>query len=233
MSKRVLMVLTSTGIIPGTDIPVGWYLPELAHPFFRFKSQGYSIEIASIAGGDTVVTPASLNMEDEENKLFWETEEFKNLTLNTKKLSDCNSDDYDILFFVGGFGTMWDFPFDSSVNRLGQEIYEKGGVLGAVCHGPIAYSNIKLSNGEYLIKGKDVAGFTNQEEEMAGLLAHLPVHEGLGRSCEDVLSAIGGNYSKTSPWGAHVAGGDRVFSGQNPASAGPTADAIIAAVAAL
>lgn len=127
---------------------------------------------------------------------------------------------------------MWDFPYDTYLATLAQEVYEKGGLVGAVCHGPIALANVKLSNGDYLIAGKEVAAFCNEEEEMAGLVSHLPEHAGLGRTCEDIFRARGAKYTKGAAWGAHIAVADRVFTGQNPASAGPVADAIIQALSA-
>ncbi|RYH27822.1 type 1 glutamine amidotransferase domain-containing protein [archaeon] len=230
MAKRVLMVLTNHGGVEGTDVKTGWYLPECAHPYHRFSKAGYNIDFASIKGGACPVTPSSLDMNDAENREFWESAESRAYTENTKVLSDLNAADYDLVFFVGGFGTMWDFPFDNNLASFAQRVYETGGVVGAVCHGPIALANVKLSNGDYLVKGKEVAAFCNEEEAVAGLVSQLPEHKGLGRTCEDILSARGALYTKAAPWTAHVASSERLFTGQNPASAGPVADAIIAAL---
>ena len=125
---------------------------------------------------------------------------------------------------------MWDFPFDENLARIAARIYERGGVVGAVCHGPIALANIKLSNGQHLIQDKEVAGFCNEEEAIMQLVDYLPVHPGAGRSCEDVLTARGGRYTKGPAWSVHVAAAERLFTGQNPASAGPVADRIVAAL---
>lgn len=230
MAKKVLMVLTNHGTIEGTETNTGWYLPECAHPYTRFKNAGFDITMASIKGGACPVAQASLDMNDAENKAFWETPETKSLTENTKILSECNANDYDLVFYVGGFGTMWDFPFDDTVANMTKTVYEKGGFVGSVCHGPIALANVKLSNGEYLVKGKNVAGFCNEEEEVCGLLDKLPVHDGAGRTCEEVLIARGGVYTKAAAWQPHVVSSERLFSGQNPASAGPVGDALVAAL---
>ncbi|CAH1778074.1 unnamed protein product, partial [Owenia fusiformis] len=163
--KSILVVLTSNDKLGNTGKPSGWYLPELAHPYFAFKSAGLKIQLASPKGGEAPLDPGSINLDDAENKLFWETAETKSLTQNTKKLSDCRSADYDAIFFVGGFGTMWDFPDDPDVQRLSAEIYDKGGVVSAVCHGPVALVNVRLTDGSYLVKGKGVAGFCNEEED--------------------------------------------------------------------
>lgn len=127
----------------------------------------------------------------------------------------------------------WDFPLDENVQRLQREVYEKGGIVGAVCHGPIALANTKLSSGELLIAGKEVAGFTEEEEAVAGIKGHLPMHEGAGQSCEEVLLARGGKYTKGPAWGSHVVVDSRIITGQNPASAAGVGDAIVVAAANL
>jgi len=231
MTKRILMVLTSIGQIPGTERKCGWFLPELAHPYLRFIKAGYVVEICSINGGVAPISPDSIDLKDTENKEFWEHPTTRALTENTRSLASYSGADFDCVFFVGGLGVMWDFPFDLSVDRVGREVYEHGGIIGSVCHGPIALANIKNSSGEPIVRGKQVAGFTNEEEVFIKADDHYPVHPGGGKSCEDVLSAglIGGIYSKTSAFGVHVTSDSRVISGQNPASAGPTAEAIIVA----
>ena len=204
------MVLTNHGIVDGTEAVTGWYLPEMAHPFFKFKGAGFHVDVCSVNGGDTTCTPASIDLSDEQNKQFYETPELIALTKGTASLSSYDSSKYDCVFFVGGFGTMWDFPNSEDVQRMGREVYERGGVVGAVCHGPIALVNITLSDGSYLVAGKDVAGFTNDEESVCGMMDHLPKHEGGLQTCEDLLAARGGNYSKADAWSSHVAGaGDR------------------------
>mmetsp|Transcript_2947 Transcript_2947/g.3159 ORF Transcript_2947/g.3159 Transcript_2947/m.3159 type:complete len:235 (+) Transcript_2947:313-1017(+) len=229
MTKRVLMVLTNHGVVEGTDKPTGWYLPECTHPYTRFKQAGYHIEFASIKGGVCPITPSSLDnlAADPESKEFWENPETRALTENTQVLSTVNPSNYDIIFFVGGIGTMWDFPFDSKLAEIAATIYENGGVVSAVCHGPIALANVRLSNGEYLVKDKEVAAFCNEEEDFTGYLSLLPEHDNGLKRCEDILLARGARYTKTGPWGVHVASTDRLFTGQNPASAGPVAARIV------
>ena len=140
-AKRVLMVLTNAGSFPGgEDGSAGWYLPECAHPYARFVNAGFTIEFASPTGGVTTVCKASVDLTDAENKAFWENNDLIALTQNTKVLSECIETDYDILFFVGGFGVMFDFPLDASVQRLAREFHESDKIVGAVCHGPIAFA---------------------------------------------------------------------------------------------
>lgn len=233
MVKKVVMVLTNHGNVEGHENKnTGWYLPECAHPYYRFVHAGYEVEFASILGGLCPVSQSSLDMNDAENKSFWETESTKQLTENTKKLADVDLTTADIIFYVGGFGTMWDFPFHEVIATSAKQVYEQGGIVGAVCHGPIALANVTLSNGQYLVANQPVTAFSNEEETyVKDLSDFLPEHVGLGRTCEDVLSARGGKYSKAAgAWGCHVCVGDRLFTGQNPASAAAVATAIVEAV---
>ena len=114
------------------------------------------------------------------------------------------------------------------LDKVGREVYEKNGIIAAVCHGPIALANIHSSNGELLVKGNNVAGFCNEEEEVAGMLDVMPLHEGKGKTCEDVLNNLGAKHTKASAWSPHVVCDSRICTGQNPASAAPLAEAIIA-----
>tara|TARA_R110002050_G_scaffold261943_1_gene402151 strand:+ start:844 stop:1527 length:684 start_codon:yes stop_codon:yes gene_type:complete len=222
------MVLSSNSGIPGSDREeYGWYLPECAHPYLRFKEEGYKIDIASVLGGKTTVCPTSVDLKDEDNKKFWECEETRKLIEQSLPLSDCNGKDYDAVFYVGGFGTMWDFPNDENVQRVAREVYEHGGVVSAVCHGPIALANVKLANGDYLVKGMNMTAFTNEEEDQIGVLDLLPNHEGAGKTCEDVLQARGANFLKSSAWHANALSDGRLCTGQNPASAKLVAEKVI------
>jgi len=117
-----------------------------------------------------------------------------------------------------GMGTMWDFPFSPAVDRVGREVYEKGGIVGAVCHGPIALANIKLSDGSYLVAGKKVAGFTDEEEAIAGIVDTFPVHEGGHKTIKQILTALGAHHSQADTWQPYVQIDSRVYTGQNPAS---------------
>ena len=222
---KVLLVLTSHNKLGDTDQVTGWYLPEAAHPYHHLKKAGFDIEFASPKGGVAPLDPASIDLTDEQNKAFWEGEG-KGLTENTKKLSECKVEDYDLVLFVGGFGVMWDFPDDPDVQRLAVGIYEKGGITSAVCHGPYALVNCKLSNGEYLVAGQDVTGFTNAEEDYMQRREIVPF---LG---EDKLVKRGGNFKDGGVFQPMVciARGGRLITGQNPPSAGPLGEALVKAM---
>jgi len=144
------------------------------------------------------------------------------------KLSDCQTADFDAIFFVGGLGTMWDFPDDPDVHRLVKEFYESGKIVSAVCHGPSALINVKLSNGDFLIKGQEISVFTNDEE------AYMKYTNVVPFLCEDRIKENGGTHVKAADvFGVHVAisgNGGRIITGQNPPSAKATGDAIVAAM---
>ena len=120
---------------------------------------------------------------------------------------------YDAIFYAGGHGTMWDFPNDKQLAKIASAIYEQGGVVGAVCHGPAGLINIKLSDGTYLVAGKTVAAFTNEEEGAVGLSEVVPF------LLESSLSERGAVHTKAANFQPHVMVSDRLVTGQNPASA--------------
>jgi len=224
----MLMVYTSNDKLGDTGDKTGWYLPEAAHPYAAFKAAGFDITHASIKGGVAPLDKDSLDLTDAENKTFWEEPgEGKKLTETTVKLSDCKSADFDAIFFVGGFGTMWDFPDDPDVQRLVKELYESGKIVSAVCHGPCALVNVKLTNGDFLIKGQEIAVFTNDEEDYVKRRDVIPF------LCEDRLKENGGTHKAAGVFEVSVAvsgDGGRLITGQNPPSAKATADAIVAAL---
>lgn len=223
-AKRVLMVLTSADASGcGGEGSGGFFLSELVHPFDKFTAAGHAVTIASIAGGACHVAAGSLgeSFYDEACKAFWEGPN-KELTQTTKALEEYAGADFDVLFFVGGFGTMTDFTNSPAVARLGKEVYENNGSVAAVCHGPSALVNITLSDGTYLVAGKTLTAFTNEEEAQFGSLA-LP-----DGSCEDLLKARGAVFEGGTAWSSTVKASERVFTGQNPASAGALAEAVIA-----
>lgn len=218
------MVLTSADASGcGGEGSGGFFLAELVHPFDKFSAAGHTVTICSIAGGPCHVAAGSLvaPFYDDSCRAFWEGVH-KELTQTTKSLDAYTGTDFDVLFFVGGFGTMTDFTNNSAVARVGREVYESSGSVAAVCHGPSALVNIKLTDGTYLVAGKTLTAFTNEEEAQFG---SLPLPDG---SCEDLLKSRGAVFEGGAAWSSTVKQSDRVFTGQNPASAGALAEAIIA-----
>jgi putative intracellular protease/amidase len=223
-NTKVLMVVTNSSH--------GWYWAEFAHPYIEFKGAGWKIDIASCAGGSTTCDPSSIEIEviekdPVEKALFGRLNE---LMSNTFDLSKIDAKNYQIIFFVGGFGAMWDYPFSSAVANVTRDCYENGGTVSGVCHGPIFLANVKLSDGSYLIKGKEFTAFSDEEENFietnykVGKLSNYPMHEGKFRTCHEVLSDRGG-IAKQSTDGVFkpcvVYTDPRLVTGQNPSSAKP------------
>ncbi|GAB7366190.1 hypothetical protein MBLNU230_g7750t1 [Neophaeotheca triangularis] len=211
-----------------TGNPTGWYLPEFAHPYYKMEGKA-DMTIASPKGGEAPLDPSSVEMfkEDAEAQKFLNEKE--SLWKNTQKLSNFvgKAKDFDAVFYVGGHGPMFDLATDSQSQELIREFYDQGKVVSAVCHGPAALANVKLSDGSYLINGQEVTGFTNTEEDQVGLSAAMPF------PLETKLQENGGKFIKADPWAAKVvsSGKDgKLITGQNPASAAPIGDAILKAI---
>ena len=134
--------------------------------------------------------------------------------------------DYDAVFFAGGHGTMWDFPDDATLSRVAAEIYEAGGVVGAVCHGPAGLVNLRRSNGEYLVDGKTVSAFTNAEEVAVGLTDVVPF------LLETRLAERGATVITAPNFAAHHEVSERLVTGQNPASAAGVAERMVTLIRA-
>ncbi|KAM7430553.1 hypothetical protein ABFA07_018743 [Porites harrisoni] len=220
----VLMVLTSHEDMGNTGKKTGWYLPELAHPYHVFKTAGYNMTFVSPKGGKAPLDPSSLEAfkNDTICQDFLADKEAMNLVDNTNAITSIKAADYDVVFCVGGHGPMFDLPNNDDVNKAIATIYEKGGIAAAVCHGPAGIVNTKLSNGDYLIKGKKVTGFTNAEEEAVKLVEAMPF------LLETKLKENGAQFEKApNMFEVCVCASDRVVTGQNPASATPMAEKIV------
>jgi putative intracellular protease/amidase len=182
--------------------------------------------IASPAGGEAPLDPASIEMfkSDAGSVAFLQK---KHLWENTAKLSTFlgKADEFDAIFFPGGHGPMFDLAGDATSQKLIAEFAEKGKVVSAVCHGPAALVNVKLSNGKHLLEGKKVTGFTNVEEEQVGLTKVVPF------LLEDALKQAGATVEKAAePWGEKVVVDGKLVTGQNPASSKAVGEAIVKAL---
>jgi len=216
---KVLFVLTSVDKLGDSDKKTGIWLSELTHPYYEFINNKFDVEIVSIKGGKAPIDNASFDMTDEENKKF--IEENKALLDATKSIEAVNAKDYKIIYFVGGHGTMWDFPDNLKVQEITKNIYENEGYVAAVCHGPSALVNVKLSDGTYLIDNKRMAAFSNSEEKTLKLDNIVPF------SLEDKIIDRGAEYSRGEDWSEYVVEDRRLITGQNPASAKKIATIII------
>ncbi|KAI9876831.1 MAG: hypothetical protein M1830_005507 [Pleopsidium flavum] len=224
---KVLFVLTSHNKMGNTGKPTGWYLPEFAHPY-NVLAPHTQIIVASPAGGEAPLDPSSIDKSDQQSMEFLNNQQ--SLFKNTEKLSKFvgHAKDFDAIFFVGGHGPMFDLATDQTSHQLIREFYEHNRIVSAVCHGPAALVNAKLSDGSYLIANAPVTGFSNAEEDAVNLTSAMPF------KLEDELNKnSGGKFEKaTEPWGVKVvvAKGGRLITGQNPASAGAVGEAIYEAI---
>ena len=219
MEKKVLFVVTSHDKKGSTNEPTGFYLSEVSHPWDVLKNAGYEIDFVSPKGGKAPVD--GLNLNDETNRLFWDDAVYHNKIENTMKPSKVNPKNYVAVYYAGGHGTMWDFPENKEIALIAAKIYENNGVVGAVCHGPAGLVNIKLSNGKYLVDGKKVNAFTNEEEIAVKLENVVPF------MLETKLIERGAKFEKSGMWQAHVAIDQRLVTGQNPQSAKGVGEAIL------
>ena len=211
--KKILCVVTSNNVKGATGIPTGFWLSELTHPLEKFVSAGISYELASIKGGKPPIDSDSLDFNDPINKKFWDDADFQAKFANTIKLDDAKAADFDAIFFAGGHGVMWDFADSAAIDKVTREIYERGGIVSAVCHGPAALVNVKLSDGKYLVDGKKLTSFTNGEEEFVQATKIVPF------LLETELKNHGANHIAAANWSNHVEIDGRLITGQNPASA--------------
>ncbi|GAB3930944.1 type 1 glutamine amidotransferase domain-containing protein [Mucilaginibacter myungsuensis] len=217
MKKNILFVVSSASVIGPNNRATGNLLTEVAHPYQTFKAQGYNIDVFSVAGGDAPIDMVEL--EDQMNQAFLNGEgaiAFK----NTQSIDKIDVTKYDAVFVPGGLAPVVDMPDDPIVQKILADMYDQGGVVSAVCHGPVALINVKLSDGSYLINGKHVTGFSKAEEEH---YAKVDVPFEL----EDALIDRGGKYSAAAEWQAHIVTDGRLVTGQNPASATGVAESVI------
>jgi putative intracellular protease/amidase len=219
--KRVLIVLTSHATLGDTGQPTGYYLCEVAQPFFVFEKAGYQVELASIKGGEpSVIDAGKLNAPN--NKRFLERADVRSALRGTSRLADLRAASYQAIFFAGGHGAMWDFPRDPALIDISADIYEQGGFVSAVGHGAAALVNIRLEDGRFLVEGQKVTSFTNEEEQDARTAHIVPF------SLEDRLIDRGARFTRAGKLQRHVVTSGHLITGQNPASAIGTAEAVVA-----
>lgn len=210
-TKKVLIVLTSHDTLGDTGKETGFYLPEVTHPLHAFTQAGLTVDFVSPKGGKAPMV--GVDLEDPLNKAFLDDSEQVARVENTLEPAQIDQAEYSAIFYAGGHGTMWDFADNQELAAIAAAIYEAGGIVGAVCHGPAALVNIKLSDRTYLVANKTVAAFTNEEEAAVGLTDIVPF------LLEAKLIERGANFTKVPNFQAHVVADDRLVTGQNPASA--------------
>ena len=221
---KILMILTSHDKLGDTGKKTGFWLEEFAAPYYVFKDAGADITLASPLGGQPPLDPKS----DEPDAQTAATGRFKAdaaaqaALAATVKLRDVVAADFDTVFYPGGHGPLWDLAENAFSIRVIESLLAAGKPVAAVCHAPGALRHAKSADGSPLVKGKRVAGFTNTEEQAAGLTDVVPF------LVEDMLKQSGGSYSKAADWQPHVVTDGLLITGQNPASSAPAAQALLA-----
>ncbi len=219
MKKKILFVVTSHDKKGDTGQETGYYLGEVSHPWEVLHKAGYEIDFVSPKGGTPPVD--GFDLKDPVNKEFWENKEYKNKIDHSLQPSQVNPNDYSTIFYAGGHGAMWDFADNTELAAIASKIYENGGIVAGVCHGPAGLVNIKLNNGKYLVDGKKINAFTNEEESEVKLTNVVPF------LLEDKLKERGAKFEKSGLWQNHVVTDQRVITGQNPQSAKSVGEAIL------
>ncbi|TBW30243.1 type 1 glutamine amidotransferase domain-containing protein [Gramella sp. KN1008] len=220
---KVLFVLTSHDKLGDTGNKTGFWVEEFASPYYKLLDKGVDITVASPKGGKAPIDPNS-DTEDaqtEDTRRFHKDEAAQKVINNTKVLSDMKAEDFDAVFYPGGHGPLWDLSQDRDSISLIESFNAANKPIGFVCHAPAALKNVKRKDGEPLVKGKKVTGFTNSEEEAVQLTDVVPF------LVEDMLKENGGIYSKAGDWEEYVLVDGNLVTGQNPASSGPAAEKLL------
>jgi putative intracellular protease/amidase len=216
---KILMVLTSHDKLGNTGRKTGFWLEELAAPYFVFKDAGAEIVLASPKGGQPPLDPKS-NEPNFQTALThrFEADAAANAQLaSTLRLDSVKQEDYDTVFYPGGHGPMWDLADDKNSIKLLESFLAAGKALAVVCHSTGTLRHVRTPGGKLFVEGKTVTGFTNGEEAEVELTKVVPF------LVEDEMMRLGATFSKVKNWGVHTVADGKLITGQNPASSGPAA----------
>ncbi len=221
---KILMVLTSHDELGDTGKKTGFWLEEFAAPYYVFKDAGADITLASPKGGQPPIDPTSDEPDNqtEATERFKGDEEAKQHLATTERLADVDATGFDAIFYPGGHGPLWDLAEDADSRRLIEAFASSDRPVGAVCHAPAVFRHVTAASGAPLVKGRKVTGFTNSEEEAAGLTDVVPF------LVEDMLKEKGGDYARGDDWASFVLRDGKLVTGQNPASSAEAAREILA-----
>ena len=216
MKKKVLAIVTSHDTMKNESAKTGLWFSELVHFYDVVRVAGFPIDIVSVKGGKVPIDPRSLVpvLMDETTKTYHLDPYFISKLDHSLPLDGINGQDYDCVFFAGGHGTLWDFPESKKIQEITAAIYENGGLVSAVCHGPAALLHTRLTDGTHLLEDVEVTGYTNIEEKLMFQGNKIPFY------LEDELRSAAKSFKKsTIPFTSHVVENKRIITGQNPQSA--------------
>ncbi|WP_033295494.1 type 1 glutamine amidotransferase domain-containing protein [Amycolatopsis jejuensis] len=220
---KVLIVLTSHDELGNTGRKTGFWLEELAAPYYRLKDAGAEIVLGSPKGGQPPLDPKSAepSFQTDETRRFEADPDAVATLAATVPLNTVSADDFDAVFYAGGHGPLWDLAEDADSVRLIEATTRAGKPLALVCHAPGVLRHATTEDGTPLVRGRKVTGFTNSEEAAVELTEVVPF------LVEDELTKLGAVYTKSGDWEPYVVQDGLLITGQNPASSGPAADALI------
>ncbi len=213
---KALMVVTNTARFAGMNKATGVWLSEATHFHDVMEKNGIEVDYVSPQGGYVPLDPGSL-AEEEMNDLNWhyygDKDYRQHYLAESLAPNQVNPTDYDLIYYAGGHGVMWDFPESTQIAEIANAIYQNGGLITAVCHGVVGLLALKNTDGTNFIDGKKLTGFTNEEEEINQLTDAVPF------LAENALKDAGAVYSKADPYTENVVVDGRLITGQNPQSA--------------
>ena len=223
---KILMVLTSHDQLGNTGKKTGFWLEELAAPYFVFRDAGADVALASPKGGQPPLDPKSNEpaFQTDDTRRFEQDPAATSALAGTARLSEIDQADYDSVFFPGGHGPLWDLTNDRDALSLIEDMLAAEKPVALVCHAPGILTNVKAPNGEPIAKGRAVTGFTDSEEAAMQLVEVVPY------LLEDVLKEQGAKFSATENWGVHAVLDGLLITGQNPASSKQTARILLDAL---
>ncbi|MGW6195338.1 type 1 glutamine amidotransferase domain-containing protein [Kribbella sp. NPDC055110] len=223
MAKRILIVVTNVAHYDDPSHPTGLWLSELTHAWHVFEQHGFEQTLVSPAGGAVPLEPRSLKFPnyDKTAKSWRADPERMALLETTAGPQEINAASYDAIFFTGGHAVMYDFPDSEGLQRITREIFERGGIVSAVCHGYCGLLNTTLSDGTYLIAGRKMTGFAWAEEVLARVDKLVPYN------AEEQAKKRGALYEKAKlPFVSYAVADGNLVTGQNPGSAKETANKV-------
>lgn len=212
---KILIIVTNISMYPSGNYETGLWLSELTHIYEAAKAKDYDVTIASPNGGDIPIDPESLKTFtfDKVSKKYRSDTSFREELKHTKSLKEVENENFDVVYLAGGHGTMYDFPDDKTLQKIISEQYESGKMVVAICHGVGGLLNVRLSDGNYLIKDKKVTGYNWFEEGLAGRKKEVPFNLEAG------LKDRGSDYRKALiPMTSKVVVDGNLITGQNPFS---------------
>ena len=211
---KILFVVTSHDKLGDTGEKTGLWIEEFATPYYYLTDIGVKVDIVSPKGGLPPIDPKSTSpdFQTEATKRYYNDAKTQRKFSKTQKLSIVNHNDYDAVFYPGGHGPLWDLSTDKNSIQLIESFYHNNKPIAFVCHAPAALKNVKGKNGEPLVKGKKVTGFTNGEEKAVGLTNVVPF------LIEDMMKENGAIYKKGADWSSFAITDGLLITGQNPQS---------------